>query len=439
MTVALYDRVRETSTTTGTSIVVLAGAVAGFRAFAEVLTLSDRFYYLIENRAAPGEWEIGEGYLSGLGNTLNRERVLASSNSGALVNFSAGTKDVRLPLPSQALRQMQYASDSALINGGFSIFQRQAPATPTARTDGQYGPDRWYVLTQTAAINCERVAGGTASPYAVKLTQHQATAQRFGLAQVIEAANCRHLRGQNVILQGIAKASAAQAHRVALVEGTGTADAPVRDIVNNWASGTFTAGNFFLGSNLTIASVGSFTPAAGTRTGFELRGAVSANCNNLYVFIWTEGTAAQNFTLELEQCGLYLGTERRLWTPRMLGEEIAQCQRYFWKNLPTETAAVDGATALSVAGSCWATDNVTYNHPFPHEMRATPTITLYRSSTGSGAGKWSYINNSGAFADVTGSTPSASASGVSINFTGTMTAGRAYALNGVLTADAEFA
>lgn len=386
MTVALSNRVRETSTTTGTSVVVMAGAVSGFRAFAEVLSLSDRFYYLIENRAAPSEWEIGEGYLSGLGNTLNRSRVLDSSNSGALVNFSAGTKDVRVAMPAQALRQ---PVGNVLINGGFDVWFRQAAATATARADGAIGPERSYVLTQTASITTEQVAGGTTSLNALKLTQHQATAQRFGIAQVVEAANCRHLRGQPVIMQGVAKASASQAHRIALVEWTGTVNEPTRDIVNNWGSSTYTAGNFFLASNLTIAAVGSFTPAAATRTPFELRGSISNSCNNLYAVIWTEGTAAQNYTLELEEWGVYLGTERRLWTPRPLGQEEQLCLPY--------CQAIAGA---SLNGLRSLTQNMLFYPSFAANFRKVPTfshnITGYTPGFSPGATEFSGFNISAA-------------------------------------------
>jgi hypothetical protein len=88
----VYDRVRETSTTTGTGNFTLAGAVTGYRAFSAVAG-TDSFYYCIAHRTAD-EWEVGSGSLSG--GALARTTVHASSNAGAAVNFSAGTKDVFL-------------------------------------------------------------------------------------------------------------------------------------------------------------------------------------------------------------------------------------------------------------------------------------------------------------------------------------------------------
>lgn len=89
------DRVRETTTTTGTGDVTLAGAVSNFRAFSAVCADQDNVFYAIIHRSAT-EWEVGYGTWNVAG-TLTRTKVLASSNAGAAVNFSAGTKDVFVP------------------------------------------------------------------------------------------------------------------------------------------------------------------------------------------------------------------------------------------------------------------------------------------------------------------------------------------------------
>lgn len=93
-----YDRVKETSTTTGTGNVTLVGAVAQFVAFSARYAVNEPFGYAIVGQSG-SEWEVGFGYLSG-GTTLVRQQVLQSSNSDALVNFSAGTKDVFVTIPA---------------------------------------------------------------------------------------------------------------------------------------------------------------------------------------------------------------------------------------------------------------------------------------------------------------------------------------------------
>lgn len=93
------DRCMETTTTTGTGDITLAGAVTGYRTLASVLPLSRFVSICIEavdaNGIPSGDWEVSQGYLSG-STTLVRHIVRASSNSDALVNFAAGTKRVFL-------------------------------------------------------------------------------------------------------------------------------------------------------------------------------------------------------------------------------------------------------------------------------------------------------------------------------------------------------
>lgn len=89
---AIADRVKETTTTTGTGDITLLGAVAQFVAFSTPFAIGDYFNYAIVGQSGT-EWEVGRGKLSGA-STLVRDVVRASSNAGAAVNFSAGTKDV---------------------------------------------------------------------------------------------------------------------------------------------------------------------------------------------------------------------------------------------------------------------------------------------------------------------------------------------------------
>lgn len=98
MPLVLADRVRETTTTTGTGTVTLAGAVTGFQSFA-VVGNGNTTYYTIAGQGT-NEWEVGIGTYTSAGTTLARTTVLASSNAGSLVNFSAGTKDVFVTYPA---------------------------------------------------------------------------------------------------------------------------------------------------------------------------------------------------------------------------------------------------------------------------------------------------------------------------------------------------
>ena len=98
MALVLADRVRETTTTTGTGTVTLAGAVTGYQSFS-VVGNGNTTYYTIAGQGT-SEWEVGIGTYTSSGTTLARTTVLASSNSGSLVNFSSGTKDVWVDYPA---------------------------------------------------------------------------------------------------------------------------------------------------------------------------------------------------------------------------------------------------------------------------------------------------------------------------------------------------
>ena len=96
MALVLADRVQETTTTTGTGAVTLAGAVSGYQTFAAVGDGNSTYYTI----AGGAEWEVGIGTYTASGTTLSRTTVISSSNSGSLVTFSAGTKNVFVTYPA---------------------------------------------------------------------------------------------------------------------------------------------------------------------------------------------------------------------------------------------------------------------------------------------------------------------------------------------------
>jgi hypothetical protein len=98
MALVLKDRVKETSTTTGTGTFTLAGTSAGFQAFS-VIGDGNTTYYTIALQGG-SEFEVGLGTYTLSGTTLSRTTILASSNSNNAVNFSAGTKDVFVTYPA---------------------------------------------------------------------------------------------------------------------------------------------------------------------------------------------------------------------------------------------------------------------------------------------------------------------------------------------------
>ena len=99
MALVINDRVKVTSTTTGTGAMALGSAVTGFETFAAGIGNSNTTYYAIFNTGTT-EWEVGLGTLDGSSANLTRTTVISSSNSDAAVNFNSGTKDVFCTLPA---------------------------------------------------------------------------------------------------------------------------------------------------------------------------------------------------------------------------------------------------------------------------------------------------------------------------------------------------
>jgi hypothetical protein len=101
MALVINDRVKETSTTTGTGTFNLAGAETGYESFVSGVGTTNTTYYAIELNSE-NEWEVGIGTVtSGSPDTLSRDTIISSSNSDAAVTFSSGTKNVFCTLPAK--------------------------------------------------------------------------------------------------------------------------------------------------------------------------------------------------------------------------------------------------------------------------------------------------------------------------------------------------
>ena len=101
MALVLADRVKDTTTTTGTGAITLSGtAPTGFQTFGAAIGNGNTTYYTIAGQGT-SQWEVGIGTYTAAGTSLSRDTVLASSNAGALVSFSAGSKDVFVTYPAE--------------------------------------------------------------------------------------------------------------------------------------------------------------------------------------------------------------------------------------------------------------------------------------------------------------------------------------------------
>ena len=120
MAFTIADRVRETTTTTGTGTINLDGAVTNFETFAANLSNSDTTYYAIVDNTN-GAFEVGLGTFStGSPNTLARTTPIASSNSNSAVNFGAGTKEVFITVPASKM-MVEDGDNNVSVGGDVSV------------------------------------------------------------------------------------------------------------------------------------------------------------------------------------------------------------------------------------------------------------------------------------------------------------------------------
>ena len=193
MALVVKDRVKETTTSTGTGAISLAGAQPNFRTFSSVLSNADTTYYAIIDNTNLA-FEVGLGTYASSGNTITRTTVLSSSNSNSAVDFSAGTKDVILTYPAD--KAVYEESDGSVLIENFEL---NANAIKSTDTNGNIqlfpngtGFTELYGNTNAGTIrfNCESNSHGVtvqgpahsaAATYTVKLPDTLGLTQASGI------------------------------------------------------------------------------------------------------------------------------------------------------------------------------------------------------------------------------------------------------------------
>ena len=265
-----------------------------------------------------------------------------------------------------------FAFRNKLINGDFDIAQRGTSFVSGANNDDTYNLDRWYVLsdgndivdiTQTTTVP-------TGAKYSIGLDVETVN-KKFGIAQIIENANCYDAIGGNVTLSFQARVSATTKLdnvKCAVVAWSGTADTVTSDIISAWnVEGT----NPTLIANATYEN----TPANLNVTTSWATYSVTANVDtasttNIIVFIWSDvtDTTLGDF-LYVTNVQLEKGSTATSFDYRPYGTELALCQRYFYKNKG------DGAGSGPYGiGHCRSNYLRGLIH-LPVVMRTTPTMT----------------------------------------------------------------
>jgi len=266
-----------------------------------------------------------------------------------------------------------------LDNCGFEYTQHiLTTASSASMTDGGYDMfDRWYSLIQGAGATVSQGGAVGASRKSLKLTAG-GTTNRYGVAQILEATKSRALRGKTIIKQIKIKptnnaGSGSRDYRVAILEWTGTADSPAKDVVNDWTSSNFTTGNFFKSTTLSLVGTAVETIAHGAEAIISVSGTVSASCNNLIVFVWVEDvpTHASDYA-ELSEAGFYTSSMEQTWKYKdndfdnclFHFERITTGTQYGFFGVASVTSATNARTVISM-----------------HRKRTTPNLSASGSTT----------------------------------------------------------
>ena len=164
MALIVKDRVKETTTTTGTGTITLAGAVDGFQAFS-VIGNGNTTYYCITDGSGNNAWEVGIGTYTLSGTTLARTTILSSSNSGNAITLGTGTHNVfttygaeRSSFATEGLR-LPFTASGAITAGSpvarnsDGTMQDIATTTSTTTKNGNFGSPSNFQFQKGMAYN----------------------------------------------------------------------------------------------------------------------------------------------------------------------------------------------------------------------------------------------------------------------------------------------
>jgi hypothetical protein len=364
------DRILETTTTTGTGAITMLGAVGGYRAFSSVITANgDQFPYVI---AAGTEWEVGIGTRTGA-TTFTRSPT-ASSNAGALVSFSAGTKEVWIDWTDAHITSMR--ARNIIINGGMEISQESVATAQTAISAAKYIVDmfQWNPVG-AGVVTLQQVADAPSGfKYSAKVSVTTADASmaatdKYVIYAAIEAPRIARLGFGAAGASAVSLGYWVKAHRTgtysgSLINNLFNRSYPFEYAVNavdtweyktvtisgdtagTWTSAVGTAGLYV---SWAMALGSNFTQAAGAWAAAEAEG--TANQVN--------AMAATTDTFQITGVTLIAGvvpvSERQSSSHAMrpFDEELTLCMRYYEKTFDYATVPAQNA-GVNLGEFSWA-------------------------------------------------------------------------------------
>ena len=393
MAFVVKDRVKESSSTTGTGSLTLSGAASNYQTFNTAIGVGNFCWYCV-NHLSANEWEVGYGQLTGA-TTFARTSVLASTNSNALVSFSAGTKEVFVTQPA-AFNNQTLGRTNIIINPHGSILQEGGAAVTT---DGAYFADQWFARfnAATAAFQSGASTGLGVSaydPYGFFLKTTTAkgalAAGDFALMQqYIEGSYSRRLlygggSAKGSWLRFRASCSQSATCSVAITNGGAT-----RSWVQSFAvTTTPTDFAFFVPGDTTGTWPTDTSRAA--RVAFCHSAGTTFQTSTLGAWQAGEFVAANTQTNLLATLNAQLNVSDVQWSqsdvllpfePVDYVQELLKCQRYYYQSSP------GSGVATGWTGQAVSTTQAVISFRHPVQMRVPPPISVTGMGvTNAGAG-----------------------------------------------------
>jgi hypothetical protein len=285
------------------------------------------------------------------------------NGSSPSITFSDGSAQTSATRPFQ----------NRIINGGMDIAQRGTSFTSGANNDDDYVLDRFYILsdgndvidvTQTTTVP-------TGAKFSIGLDVETVN-KKFGIAQIIENANCFDAIGGAVTLSFQAKVSSLtnlDNVKCAIVAWSGTADSVTSDIISAWGvegtNPTLIANATYENTPVNLNVTTSFATYSVTAT------VDTASAANIILFIWSDVTTTSlGEFLYITNVQLEKGSTATSFDYRPYGTELQFCQRYFAK---LQNDGSGGDTALAI-GMQTTTTNSSFCVNYPVTMRSEPTV-----------------------------------------------------------------
>ena len=259
MALVVKDRVKVSSTTTGTGTFTLGSAALGFQDFS-VIGDGNTTYYTITG-VGSAEFEVGVGTFTASGTTLSRDTILESSNAGSAVNFSAGAKEVFVTYPAERAVYTD-AAGTAITPATASVLGVSSGGTGITSLGTGVAT---FLGTPSSANLAAAVTDETGSGSLVFATSPTFVTPLLGTPTSGNLANCTFPTLNQSTTGNAATATALQTART--INGTsfdGTANITITaNTTNTLTLGTGLGGSSFNGSAAVTATV-SYGTSAGT-------------------------------------------------------------------------------------------------------------------------------------------------------------------------------